>query len=158
MARRGISILGVPEEALIFVWRIDTLNIIRGDTIFIDKELTPAELELVDQRTGLWFTVKNQLDDVDEDAVIQITEGGGLIRLNGAVPTNSSWGRIAIEDVGDPGTPIWIISLTIEAQATALLGSWNSYFYHDFQMRKEGRILTIGAGRTYIIRDRTRAL
>jgi hypothetical protein len=135
---------------------IRELRIIRGSTTYIKEPLTPAQAELLAQRTGLLFTVKAQLDDGDDAAIIQIVEGGGLVRLNGLQPSNSSWASIEIEEVG-VDVPVPTISLTIQAAATAKLTSWHSYMYHDWQLRgSTGVVIAIGFGRTYIVRDRTR--
>lgn len=136
---------------------IPELHIQRGATTYLSANLSPEEIDLIDGRTGLWFTVKEQLDDSDEDAILQIQEGVGLVRLNGVQPSNSSWASITINEIVIPPNPP-TIEMIIHAAATQHLTSWNSYLYHDLQLREEGVIVGFGFGRTYIVRDRTRVV
>ena len=63
------------------------------------------------------FAVKSKARDTDNQAIIMIVEGTGLIRLNGAA-TTAGWGSITIDDevAGD-------ITIRMESDATSLLTS-----------------------------------
>jgi hypothetical protein len=63
------------------------------------------------------FAIKAKARDTDNESIIRIVEGSGLIRLNGAA-TTAGWGSITIDDdvAGD-------ITLRLESDATSLLTS-----------------------------------
>lgn len=69
----------------------------------------------ISSRTKLWFTAKQSKDKSDDDAILQVLEGTGLIRLNKAA-TTAAW---AIIDVTDASTGE--VDITIYAAATSAL-------------------------------------
>lgn len=49
-------------------------------------------------RSALYFTAKRSTRYGDAHAILQVKEGTGLIRLNGAEPANASWASLVITD------------------------------------------------------------
>lgn len=132
----------VPEE----------LRIPRGDTYTWVYTLSAAHRALLAGRSALWFTLKRQFQDTDASAKLQITESGGLTVLNGGTPLSALWGDITVDEGN--GT----VTVTIAADATSLLMSFNSFWYYDVQIRESGAVTTIKRGRAYIVRDATRSI
>ena len=89
-----------------------TLSIRIGDTWTQDIESLG---DLTDKTVS--FAIKRRASDADTAAIVFITEGTGLTRLNGAA-TTAEWGSIEILDevAGD-------IRLRLESDATSLLTS-----------------------------------
>jgi hypothetical protein len=89
-----------------------TLSIRIGDT-------WTQDIDSLGDLTGktVSFAMKKRASDADDAAIVFITEGTGLTRLNGAV-TTAGWGSITINDevAGD-------ITLRLESDATSLLTS-----------------------------------
>ncbi len=89
-----------------------TLSIRIGDT-------WTQDIDSLGDLTGktVSFAMKKRASDADTAAIVFITEGTGLTRLNGAA-TTAGWGSITINDevAGD-------ITLRLESDATSLLTS-----------------------------------
>jgi hypothetical protein len=89
-----------------------TLSIRIGDT-------WTQDIDSLGDLTGkvVTFAMKKRASDADTAAIVFITEGTGLTRLNGAA-TTAGWGSITINDevAGD-------ITLRLESDATSLLTS-----------------------------------
>lgn len=128
------------------------LRIPRGDTYVWECQLGAGDKALLPDRTSVWFSLKRAFQDEDSEAKLQITEGGGLVVLNGATPLNAAWGDISV----DEGTGI--VTVTIEPGATSLLTSYNSFWYYDIQLRTDTAVKTMKRGRAYIVRDASRSI
>lgn len=87
------------------------LILLRGDTFVANL----TGLGSLVGRDKLWFSIKDSRSDTDEEAIIQIVEGVGLVRLNGAAATATD-GSLVVTDasLGD-------VTITIEATATQYL-------------------------------------
>jgi len=125
-----------------------TLTVLRGDTF------TGAITGLGDisSRSKLWFTVKEDKDDADTAAIIQIDEANGLLYLNGASATAGN-GSISVDDenAGD-------ITITIKPAATDDLNV-TSGLYYDIQVLTSGGVVsTLTSGTCNITADVTRAI
>lgn len=107
-----------------------TLVCLRGDT-FVASLTGMGSLV---GRDILWFTVKDSRSDTDAQAIIQIIEGTGLVRLNGAAATAAD-GSLVVDDetAGD-------VTITLAATATALLRVSKGLDY-DIQMA-DGIVVT----------------
>jgi len=57
----------------------------------------------ISDRTELWFSFKGDRDDADADALILLSEGTGLEKINGGDPGDAANGEITVddEDAGD---------------------------------------------------------
>ena len=89
------------------------------------------------------FAMKKRASDSDNDAIVFITEGTGLTRLNGAA-TTAGWGSIEITDevAGD-------IVLRLESDATSLLTSGS--YVDAVKVLSSGSDLSLrNAGRTVV--------
>ncbi len=117
----------------------------RGD----DLSVSLTGLGSLASRTHLWFTVKRDKSDVDTAAIIQITEGEGLTRLNGAEGTAGN-GSLTVDDE-DAGN----ITLVLKAVETAKLRRAN--LHYDVQVLIGGVISTRTESRCNIAVDVTRA-
>lgn len=106
----------------------------------------------LEDRTGLWFTVKARPStESDAQAKIQITKAGGLIRLNGAAASDSADGAITVNDEVDGD-----INLRLSA-AAAQLGPTESWRW-DMQVAQPGPgVWTPRAGVFLVDVDVTRA-
>ncbi len=104
------------------------ISITRGDTTTI----TLTGLGNLEDRTKLWFTVKARpATETDAQAKIQIVEGTGLVRLNGAAGT-AGWASIVAPDEVDGD-----VTITLSADLTAALavgGAWR----WDIQVAQPG--------------------
>lgn len=106
-------------------------------------------------RNKLWFTVKARVDDADTAAVLQITEGGGLVRLNGSasLPAGISTAdgdiNVTDETAGD-------ITITIEAAVTALFNT-GQHFNYDIQVLTGTAVATKVVGSLKLTADVTLA-
>jgi len=117
----------------------------RGD----DLSVSLTGLGSLASRTHLWFTVKRDKSDVDTAAIIQITEGEGLTRLNGAEGTVGN-GSLTVDDE-DAGN----ITIVLKAVETAKLRRAN--LHYDIQVLISGVISTRTESRCNIAVDVTRA-
>lgn len=126
------------------------LRIPRGDTYIWACQLSADQKALLPSRTGMWFTLKRSYQDEDVEAKLQITEAGGLVVLNGAIPVLPAWGDLAV----DEGTGT--VTVTIQPGATSLLTSYNSFWLYGIQIRTDTAVVTLKRGRAYIVRDVTR--
>lgn len=121
------------------------ITIHRGD----DLAVSLTGLGNLVSRTHLWFTVKRDKSDIDTAAIIQITEGEGLTRLNGAEGTVGN-GSLTVDDE-DAGN----ITLVLKAVETAKLRRAN--LHYDVQVLISGVISTRTESRCNIAMDVTRA-
>jgi len=115
-----------------------TLSIRIGDTWTQDIETLG---DLTDKTVT--FALKKRASDADTAAIVFITEGTGLTRLNGAV-TTAGWGSITILDevAGD-------IRLRLESDATSLLTSGS--YVDAVKVLEDGDDRTLrNAGRTVV--------
>ena len=124
------------------------LRIPRGDTYTWVCQLTDAQKAMLPSRTNVWFTLKGAYQDLESEAKLQITEGGGLVTLNGGTPLNATWGDLAVDE--GAGT----ITVTIQADATSLLTSYSSFWFYDQQIRTAADYtVTLKRGRAHILPD-----
>lgn len=128
------------------------LRIPRGDTYIWVCQLSDAQKALLPSRTSVWFSLKRAYQDEDSEAKLQITEGGGLVVLNGATPLLSIWGDLTVDE--GAGT----VTVTIQPDATSLLTSYNSFWHYDIQIRTDTAVTTLKRGRAYIVRDTSRSI
>ena len=115
-----------------------TLSIRIGDTWTQDIESLG---DLTDKTVT--FALKRRASDADTAAIVFITEGTGLTRLNGAA-TTAGWGSITILDevAGD-------IRLRLESDATSLLTSGS--YVDAVKVLEDGDDRTLrNAGRTVV--------
>lgn len=128
------------------------LIIQRGDTTTIDI----TGLGDISDYTAIDFTLKAFYDDPDSQALLRIRANvsgtaDGLLVLNGAAPTYSSWGSITILD-DTTGN----IRITIDALATKELKPRYGVYY-DIQLITPTRVTTLSQGFSDILADITRA-
>lgn len=123
-----------------------SITIHRGDYISIPI----ASLGDISLRTELWFTVKRNRSDADTQSIIQITEGGGLVRLNGAAYATPAHGSITVTDAvaGD-------ITIAIDEAATLLLVPQACVY--DVQVLSGGNTSTLADSQCDINADITRS-
>ena len=122
--------------------RVIDIQLQRGDTYYFDftvTGLTPTLDECL-----IWFTAKNNLTDVDDDAVIRKTLGAG------------------IETTGDAAG-----TLTFEPDDTAAIvpptgvndPNWAAELFYDMQIKTPAdEIFTILKGRVLVSMDITQAV
>jgi hypothetical protein len=124
-----------------------TVTITRGDTMVLPF----TGLGDISGRSKLWLTVKASTEDADSAAIIQIEEGAGLIRLNGAAGTATDGTTTIINQVTGA------VTFTLKPASTALLALSAGLIY-DVQVLKSGVVTTLTQGNFVVIRDATRAV
>lgn len=125
----------------------DPISIRRGDTLDIDF----SGLSDLTTRTNIWFTVKDDKDDADTAATIQIDENTGLLYIAGVAGTAAN-GSITVTDAaaGD-------LTVALDAVETAKL-PLSGRFSYDVQVLCAGGIVqTETRGHVDLIGDITRA-
>ena len=107
-----ISIV-VPAAVAIASQDPSVMTCLRGDTL----RFTLPVMGDLSSRTKLVFTAKVSVNDSDLNAVLQILEGAGLVRLNGSNQVTSSSASLTVANIST-GT----VNLEIDAIVTAALG------------------------------------
>lgn len=104
------------------------ITIRRGDTVVIAL----TDVGSLANRSALYWTVKDKKSRGDSDAILQVEETAGLLRLNGAVASTSD-GTLVVDDVatGD-------ITITLTPVATAALSVADDLFYDVQIVRSVG--------------------
>jgi hypothetical protein len=132
----------------------DELQILRGDTL----EVMFNHLANMSSWTKLWFTVKDDKDDNDAHAIVQIVESNpgvaadGLLAIAGGAPTALANGAITMLDATHGH-----INVRVEAVETLKLVD-NGNFYYDIQFQDRTDTKTVLRGRCTIIGDATRTV
>jgi len=125
-----------------------SVGVVRGDT----WSISITALGSLVGRSKLWFTVKRNTGAADADAVIQIEESGGLLRLNGAAAT-SGQGSLVVTDAGAGN-----ITVTLDEVASAQIAAGVSPAYaYDVQVLNGGNVTTLAFGSLQVTADATRA-
>lgn len=126
-----------------------SITITRGDSVSVSI----TGLGNLEDRTRLWFTVKARPStDTDAQSKIQITEDGGLLRLNGAAADDSADGALTVDDEVDGD-----VTITLSAAAAAQLGPTESWRW-DIQVAQPGPgVWTPRAGTFVVVVDVTKA-
>ena len=126
----------------------ESISIRRGDTFTLDV----SGLSNLTTRTNIWFTVKNDKEDADTSAEIQIDEDNGLLYINSAAPTAAANGSITVTDAANGN-----LTVALEAVESAKL-SLSGRFSYDVQvLYASGDVVTETRGDADIIGDVTRA-
>jgi hypothetical protein len=123
-----------------------SVTIHRGDT----WTATMTGLGDLSGRTKLWFTVKAREWEADSEALVQIEETGGLLRLANHAPVGT--GSLTVTNAATGS-----ITLALSAAATALLMPGVGYIY-DVQMLTGATVRTVGVGAVTVTADTTRAV
>jgi hypothetical protein len=122
------------------------ITILRGDTTTIAL----TGLGSLTNRTEIWFTTKNDLSLDDTTAVVQVSETGGLLYLNGASATTSTDASLTVSDANAGN-----LTIVLKASATKRLLAPNTMKY-DVQIRKtDGTITTLTQGGVVVTQDVT---
>lgn len=126
-----------------------SITITRGDSVSVSI----TGLGNLEERTQLWFTVKARPStDTDAQSKIQITQDGGLLRLNGAAADDSAGGALTVDDEIDGD-----VTITLAASVSAQLGPAASWRW-DIQVAQPGPgVWTPRAGVFLVDADVTRA-
>ena len=136
-----------------------TITLRRGDRISL--QITGLGV-LPAGRDKLWFTVKSApVSQADSASIIQVTETGGLLYLNGLVPGTASTevsaltsadGSLTVDDATDGD-----VTLVLSAAASALLAQRQSLAY-DLQYQDGSTVTTLAQGIANVVADVTRAV
>lgn len=119
----------------------------RGDT----WEISLTGLGNISTRTKLWFTLKESENDSDAQSIIQITEAGGMLYLNGA-PAISAQGSLTVTNAVTGA-----VTIDVVADATDEL-ELASNLYWDIQWASGAFVETLREGKFVVIRDASRAV
>lgn len=134
------AIAAVSQESLV-------IPVIRGDTLRVSLPLVGS----LTSRSKLTLTVKASINDSDVQAVFQILEGVGLVRLNGTGATSPTAGSLIVRDdvTGQ-------IDLELDANVTSQLAV--SDFVWDVQVDLANGIRTPLTGTMSVVADVTQAV
>lgn len=127
-----------------------TITIMRGDSL--SASLTG--LGDISARSKLWFTVKDDREDNDASAVIQIEETAGLVYLNAAdASLRAANGDITVDDAsaGD-------ITITLDEVETDDLAVRSGLFYDVQMLTAAGTVTTLTTGSCTVTADVTRVV
>ena len=106
----------------------------------------------ISNRSKLWLTVKRRTEDTDDQSVIQITEAGGLIVLNGSTDVTSGNGVLTVDDENDGD-----ITITLGEAETAALSPVKSLVYDVQVLTSAGNVTTLTEAAASVDADVTRA-
>lgn len=142
---RTITLTGAQIAAILSG---TTVTFRRGET----NILSLTGLGDISGRDKLWFTAKRHKEQTDAQAVVQIEETEGLIRLVGATAATPGDGGITVTDavVGD-------IDIDLQAASAALLEILQSGAF-DVQMLDGTTVTTLTEGIFNVDGDVTRAV
>lgn len=102
----------------------------------------------------IWFTVKEDVSEPDDEAIIQIDNDTGLLYLNREVPLTAGYGEI---DFTDETMGNCVIKL--DERATADLPIYSAYsLFWDIKMLKAGVVSILATGEIRILGTPTRAI
>jgi hypothetical protein len=118
-----------------------TITVYRGDTMACSLTVT------IGAATKVWFTVKQAFTQSDADATIQITNPGGLVRLN-AAPTTAGWGSLVVA----------ANAITINVSQSAMQSLVPGSYYYDVKSLVGGVLTTKAAGLFIVLGDVTNAI
>lgn len=125
----------------------DEISRRRGD----DWEIAITGLSLAGY-TEVWFTAKRGYGYTDADALLMVTETGGLARINGAAPAVGDAAKAALAVNAGNDT----VTVMVDAAITALLPT-GTFVYDAQWMNGDGEIHTVSLGTLAISGDVTRA-
>lgn len=137
----------IPPAVAIASQDQSLITCLRGDTLSVSLPL----LGNLSTCTKLVMTAKSNLSDSDDQAVIQIVEGAGLLRFNGNVASDTTAANLTIQDATTGA-----VDLKIDAAVTAGLAiqdlSW------DVQVHLPSSIVSPVRGTFSIVADVTRSI
>ncbi|MEM4359820.1 MAG: hypothetical protein QXT45_04770 [Candidatus Bilamarchaeaceae archaeon] len=155
--RSGTEYVVIPAALAQDADRPNHITILRGDTfaLLFTEQSSLGDLSSAQE---IWFTVKRRLVDLDDQAVIQITESQGLIRLNGVAYPNPLHGSLAIVN-----SLLGEVRVMLAPEVTSQLAatpSASDLLFADVQVKYEtGTIRTpIHQWRVRVASDVTRAI
>lgn len=122
----------------------ETINLYRGDTFTWEPE---RQLGDISTRTKLWFTVKQDHEDVDSESKIMIEETAGLLYINGATAETAANGDIDVTD-----QVLGVLTVELSAVETAKL-TGNGKWYYDIQALFPTGVTTLLHGELYAVGD-----
>ena len=126
----------------------DQISILRGDTLDFDV----VRLGDVSTRTNIWFSVKDDKDDADTAADIQIDEVTGLLYIMGRAGTAGN-GSITVTDAVTGNLTVYL-----EAVETAKLSDKGRFSWDIQWLSAAGVVQTLVKGKASIVGDVTRAV
>ena len=138
--------LALADASAVAIITGTTINVLRGDT----WSISILGLGDISARTMLWFTIKFEHRASDDDAIVQIEETAGLIRINGAAAGVPGNGSITVTDAvaGD-------ITIALDEVETAKIIP--ATMPYDVQMFDGTDITTLTTGVVVVPADVTRA-
>lgn len=122
-----------------------TLTAVRGDTL----DLQINNLGSLVSRTEIYVTLKNSPEDADADALLQVSESGGLGVLAGATAATPGDASLVVADENAGN-----LNVHVEAAAMATLPSGR--LHYDVQVSFGTLISTRGIGIFLVLEDITR--
>ena len=135
----SLSLSGIAAAIWAYATRIltstaaETTAAVTGSAIDIqqgdDWSADITGLGDISARTGLYFTVKASLGDTDAQALVQIEETDGLLRIARGAATDATLGSITVTDEAAGN-----VTVRIRESQTALLSPSTSTLVYDFKM------------------------
>lgn len=126
----------------------NNLTVVRGDTL----SWSPTNLGSLINHSKILFTVKRLYTDKDSEALVQISDTGGLLVINGLNASSPLNGSIVINDVN-----LGNLTVTLAAVETAKLDTLQNIYYDIQLIRNDGTVTTLVYGLFTILGDSSRA-
>jgi len=137
----GVTVISVLDGS--------DLTVRRGDTVTVNY----TGLGNISARTGLYFTLKQNLQGADSDARIQVTEAGGLVVLNGSASGLTASDASLTVTNATTGAVTLVLKPNLTKQLAAMDG-----LRYDVQMVASGAVTTLTEGDAEVVADVTRAV
>ena len=152
--RLDVDISGIPPYAIVVPQAVASLSqeplvitIIRGDTLRVSL---PSVGNITTQLKSI-FSVKATVNDTDQQSILQIIGGTGLVRLNGAEVMSPDVASLSVRDAENGS-----LDLEIDASVTAEMAV--NDFVWDLQIQSPTGIQTPLMGTLNVVADVTRAV
>ena len=119
----------------------------RGDRLSVSLPL----LGNISARSKLWWTAKRSLSHPDDEAILALTEAGGLVRLNGEAAADSSKGSLTVDNATTGA-----VTLYVHESVMATLDPVHALFW-DCQFKAASVLSTPKRGQFTVLPDVTQA-
>lgn len=150
----AIDISGIPPISIVVPAAIAVasqdpavVTCLRGDTLRVSLPL----MGNITDRTKLIMTAKSDLNDADDQAILQVVETTGLVRLNRAAAIVAEAASLTVQDATTGA-----VDLQIDATATVALAIQDLVW--DVQVFSSSSISSPISGTMSVVADVTRAI
>ena len=127
----------------------DPLEVYRDTTVYIAL----TGLGALSGYTKLWFTIKEDLEDLDTEAILQIEAAAGLLYIDGKAGVSTD-GVLTVQDAATGS-----VLITLKQASAALLPVYAAYAIPwDIKILKDSVVTILEEGTIYIKSTPTRTI